>query len=153
VKVKKEKAMTTKPTLVLGATGKTGRRVVQRLTARGFPVRAGSRSASAPFDWEDRTTWVPALNGVGAVYVTYYPDVAVPGAADVVGDFAKLAVDNGVRRLVLLSGRGEDGAVLAERAVQASGADWTVLRSSWFSQNFSEGFFVDQVLNGELALP
>jgi len=90
---------------------------------------------------------------VRAVYVTYYPDMAVPGAADIVGDFAKLAVDSGVRRLVLLSGRGEDGAILGERAVQDSGADWTILRSSWFSQNFSEGFFVDQVLNGELALP
>src|SRR5262245_38649037 len=70
-----------------------------------------------------------------------------------IGDFAKLAVKNGARRLVLLSGRGEDGAVLGERAAQDSGADWTVLRSSWFSQNFSEGVFVDQVLNGELALP
>src|SRR5262245_16850219 len=104
-KAKKEKAMTTRPTLVLGATGKTGRRVVQRLTARGLPVRAGSRSARPPFDWEDRTTWAPALNGVHAVYVAYYPDVAVPGAADILGEFAKLAVDNGARRLVLLSGR------------------------------------------------
>src|SRR5262249_62219571 len=117
--------MTTKPTLVLGATGKTGRRVVQRLTARGFPVRAGSRSASPPFDWEDRTTWVPALNGVCAVYVTDYPDVAVPGAADVVGDFAKLARDNGVRRLGLLSGRGEEGAVVAGRARHGAGRRWT----------------------------
>jgi uncharacterized protein YbjT (DUF2867 family) len=113
----------------------------------------GSRSSDPAFDWNDRATWVPAVNGVRAVYVTYYPDVAVPGAAEIVGDFAKLAVSNGARRLVLLSGRGEDGAVLCERAVQDSGGDWTVLRSSWFSQNFSEGVFVDQVLNGELALP
>jgi len=145
--------MTTKPVLVLGATGKTGRRVMERLTARELPLRAGSRSGNPPFDWNDRTTWSAALKGVGAVYVTYYPDVAIPGAANTVGDFARLAVDNGVRRLVLLSGRGEDRAVLAERAVQESGADWTVLRSSWFSQNFSEGLFVDHVLAGELALP
>lgn len=145
--------MTTRPTLVLGATGKTGRRVLERLTARELPVRAGSRSSDPAFDWNNRATWAPAVNGVRAVYVTYYPDLAVPGAADIVGDFAKLAVSNGARRLVLLSGRGEEGAVLGERAVQDSGADWTVLRSSWFSQNFSEGLFVDQVLNGELGLP
>src|SRR5262245_55873459 len=137
--------MTTRPTLVLGATGKTGRRVLQRLRARGLSFRAGSRSSDPAFDWNDRATWASAVKGVRAVYVTYYPDVAVPGAADIIDDFAKVAVNSGARRLVLLSGRGEDGAVLSEREVQDSGADWTVLRSSWFSQNFSEGIFVEQV--------
>src|SRR5262249_50147139 len=145
--------MTTRQTLVLGATGKTGRRVLERLTARKFPVRAGSRSSNPAFDWNDRATWAPAVSGVRAVYVTYYPDVAVPGAADIIGDFARLAVSNGARRLVLLAGRAEGEAVRSEGSVRDSGADWTVLRSSWFSQNFSEGIFVDQVLNGELALP
>ncbi len=145
--------MTTRQTLVLGATGKTGRRVAERLTARGVPVRPGSRAGKPPFDWDDRATWTPALDGMGAAYVTYYPDLAIPGAAVTVGDFANLAVKSGVRRLVLLSGRGEDGALLGEQAVRDSGADWTILRSTWFSQNFSEGFFVDQVLNGEVALP
>ena len=145
--------MTTRQTLVLGATGKTGRRVAERLTARGVPVRPGSRSGNPPFDWDDRATWTPALHGMGAAYVSDYPDLAIPGAAATVGDFANLAVKSGVRRLVLLSGRGEDGALLGEQAVRDSGADWTILRSTWFSQNFSEGFFVDQVLNGEVALP
>jgi uncharacterized protein YbjT (DUF2867 family) len=116
-------------------------------------VRHGSRSGEPPFDWENRNTWTAALRGVGAAYVTYYPDLAVPGASDTVGAFADLAVRNGVRRLVLLSGRGEEGALLGERAVQDSGADWTILRSTWFSQNFNEGFFLDQVLKGEVALP
>jgi uncharacterized protein YbjT (DUF2867 family) len=98
--------MTTKLTLVLGATGKTGRRVAERLTARGLPVRLGSRSGEPPFDWDDRATWTPAVNGTGATYVTYYPDLAIPGAADTVGAFANLAVKSGVRRLVLRSGRG-----------------------------------------------
>lgn len=39
------------PTLVLGGTGKTGRRVAERLRTRGLPVRVGSRSAAPPFDW------------------------------------------------------------------------------------------------------
>jgi uncharacterized protein YbjT (DUF2867 family) len=149
----KEDSMATTPTLVLGATGKTGRRVAARLKARGLPVRRGSRSGEPPFDWEDRTTWAPALRGAGAAYVTYYPDLAIPGAADTVGAFAELAVKSGVRRLVLLSGRGEEGALLSEQAVQNSGADWTILRSTWFSQNFDEGFFLDQILSGEVALP
>lgn len=143
----------TNATLVLGGTGKTGRRIVERLSARGVPVRAGSRSGLPPFDWENRETWAPALRGMTSAYVTYYPDLVVPGAAATVGSFAQLAVGFGVRRLVLLSGRGEEGAQLAEQAVQASGADWTILRSSWFCQNFSEGSFLGMVLGGEVALP
>jgi len=139
--------------LVVGGTGKTGRRVAERLEGRGIPVRNGSRSADPPFDWEDPTTWTPAVQGVESAYVTYFPDLAVPGAADTVRAFADVAVTNGVRRLVLLSGRGEEGARLGEQAVQESGAEWTILRCSWFSQNFSEGFFLDPVRAGEVALP
>ncbi|MBP7149152.1 MAG: NAD(P)H-binding protein [Acidobacteria bacterium] len=148
-----EKNLITDTTLVLGATGKTGRRIANRLTARGLPVRAGSRAGHPPFDWEDRRTWAPALQGARAAYVTYYPDLAVPGAADALGSFAELAVESGVRRLVLLSGRGEEGARLGETAVQDSGADWTILRCSWFDQNFSEGNFLGLVLGGVVALP
>jgi uncharacterized protein YbjT (DUF2867 family) len=140
-------------TLVIGGNGKTGRRVAKLLTARGWPIRIGSRSGEPPFDWNARVTWEAALRGAQSVYVAYYPDLAVPGAAATVGELAKVAVKNGVRRLVLLSGRGEEGALLAEQAVRDSGAEWTVLRSSWFSQNFSEGFFLDQVRSGEVALP
>lgn len=143
----------TNTTLVLGATGKTGRRIAQRLSMRGLPVRAGSRSGQPPFDWEDESTWLPVLRGVTSVYLSYFPDLAVPGAADTVDAFAELAVQSGVRRLVLLSGRGEEGAQLGEKAVQDSGADWTILRSSWFNQNFSEGNFLPLVLSGVVALP
>jgi uncharacterized protein YbjT (DUF2867 family) len=148
-----EKMRQTKPTLVLGGTGKTGRRVVERLERRGLPVRVGSRSAEPPFDWEDRSTWAPALQGVGAVYVSFYPDLAVPGAVEVVGSFAELAVKSGVPRLVLLSGRGEPEAEQAERAVGETGAELTILRSTWFAQNFSESYMLDGVLNGEVAAP
>jgi uncharacterized protein YbjT (DUF2867 family) len=139
--------------LVLGATGKTGRRVVQRLQARGAPTRAGSRTGQPPFDWEDRDTWASALSGVGAVYVTYYPDLAVPGAPEAVGELARLACEQGVRRIVLLSGRGEEEAQRSEEIVKQAGIDWTILRSSWFDQNFSEGFLTDAVLEGVVALP
>jgi uncharacterized protein YbjT (DUF2867 family) len=142
-----------KPTLILGGTGKTGRRLADRLTAQGLPVRIGSRSGTPPFDWEDNTTWESALDGVGAVYISYYPDLAVPGAAEAVGAFANLAVERGVRRLVLLSGRGETEAQRAEEMLKASDADWTILRCAWFSQNFSESFLLDPLLAGEVALP
>nr|WTB29303.1 NmrA family NAD(P)-binding protein [Streptomyces sp. NBC_00830] len=142
-----------KTTLVIGGTGKTGRRVAERLTARGLPVRVGSRSGEPPFVWEDPSTWEAALEGVGAVYVTYYPDLAFPGAAEAVGAFSKVAVEMGARRLVLLSGRGEEGAVISEDKLKESGADWTVVRANWFNQNFSESFFLEPVLSGELALP
>ncbi|MEU8303170.1 NAD(P)H-binding protein [Actinomadura sp. NPDC048955] len=140
-------------TLVLGGTGKTGRRVVQRLTGRGLRVRIGSRSGGVPFDWADRATWAPALDGVHAVYVAYYPDLAAPGAPETIGAFAELAVESGAGRLVLLSGRGEDEALACERTLAASGADWTVLRASWFAQNFSESYLLDPVVSGEVVLP
>jgi uncharacterized protein YbjT (DUF2867 family) len=140
------------PVLVLGSTGKTGRRVVERLTARGIPTRAGVRSAEPPFDWDDRDTWAPVLHGVGAVYVQHYLD-ALPGAAESIGSFAELAVATGVRRLVHLSGRNEPEAELAARAVRDTGAEVTTLRSTWFMQNFSESYFLDGLLAGELALP
>jgi uncharacterized protein YbjT (DUF2867 family) len=140
-------------TLVLGGTGKTGRRIVQRLQARGRPVRVGTPSATPPFDWADAASWPAALDGVGSVYVTYYPDLAVPGAAEAVGTFADLAVARGVRRLVLLSGRGEEGARRGEQALQQSGADWTIVRSAFMAQNFNESFFLEPVRAGEVAFP
>ncbi len=141
------------PTLVIAATGKTGRRVADRLEAQGRPVRRGSRSAAIPFDWDDRTTWGPALEGVGAAYVVYTPDLAVPAAPAVIQAFTELAKKLGVRRLVLLSGRGEEEAERCERIVQASGLEWTVVRASWFAQNFDEGEFTELVVAGEVTLP
>lgn len=127
----------TETILVLGGTGKTGRRVIDRLRARDLPVRVGSRSADPPFDWEDRATWAPALRGASSAYVSFYPDLAVPGACETIAAFAEQAVAGGTRRLVLLSGRGEEEAQRAEQVVQSSGAEWTVVRCSWFMQNFS----------------
>jgi uncharacterized protein YbjT (DUF2867 family) len=143
----------TAPTLVISNTGKTGSRVAERLEARGVPTRAGSRSADPPFDWENRDTWAAALNGARAAYVSYYPDIAIPGAVEAITAFAETALEQDVRRLVLLSGRGEEEAQRAERAVRESGADWTIVRCSWFNQNFSEGFFAEGVVAGEVVLP
>ena len=157
-KMETENTQETKTTLVLGGTGKTGRRVVEQLRTLGLPARVGSRSGEPPFDWEDHTTWVPALRRVDSVYVTYYPDLAVPGSVEAVCSFAKLAVENGVRRLVLLSGRGEPEAERAELALREvvdakAGAEWTILRSTWFMQNFSEDYMLEHVLSGEIRLP
>ncbi|MFE9467479.1 NAD(P)H-binding protein [Streptomyces virginiae] len=140
-------------TLVIGGNGKTGRKVAEKLTARGRAVRIGSRSGEPAFDWNEPGTWLPALEGVDRVYVTYYPDLAFPGAPEQVGAFAEAAVAAGARRLVLLSGRGEKAAQLSEEKLKASGADWTVVRASWFNQNFDESFFLEPVLAGVIALP
>jgi uncharacterized protein YbjT (DUF2867 family) len=141
------------PVLLVGGSGKTGRRIADRLTSRGVAVRIGSRWAEQRFDWLDRSSWRSALDGASAAYITYYPDLAVPGAAAAVDAFSRQAMELGVRRLVLLSGRGEPEAQHAEEMLKATGADWTILRCAWFSQNFSEGFFLDQILAGVLALP
>jgi len=140
-------------TLVLGGTGKTGRRIVSSLQAKGMPVRIGSRSASPSFDWNNETGWDDCLKVVQAVYISYAPDLAIPGAADAIQAFTDRAKRHGVKRLVLLSGRGEAEAQACEKIVQESGIDWTIVRASWFFQNFSEGAFVDMVLSGQITLP
>ena len=140
-------------TLVIGGTGKTGSRIVERLKAKGVPVRVGSRSATPSFDWDNESTWAPALKDVASVYINYAPDLAVPGATHAIQGLVNEAVKQGVKHLVILSGRGEAEAQACERIVQNSGVDWTVVRASWFNQNFSEGAFVDMVHAGVIALP
>jgi uncharacterized protein YbjT (DUF2867 family) len=140
-------------TLILGATGKTGSRVADRLRRRGRAVRLGSRSGTPRFDWDDRSTWAEAASGTTAAYLSYYPDLAVPGAAQTVAAFAETALAQGVRRLVLLSGRGEPEAQRAEQLVQALDPAATVVRCSWFAQNFSESVFLEGLRAGTLALP
>ncbi|MEU6169929.1 NAD-dependent epimerase/dehydratase family protein [Streptomyces tanashiensis] len=144
----------TKPILVLGGTGKTGRRVVSRLRARGYEVRAASRKGPARFDWHDENTWEPVLDGVGAAYLV---DSMRSDAAASLSAFGKLAASGGVERLVLLSHRdwvvpeGEE-KLPCERAVRESGAEWTLLKPAWFAQNFSEdAFFRSQVVDGEMV--
>jgi len=139
--------------LVIGASGKTGRRIVQRLADKGHTARQGSRRSDTPFDWDNQGTWEAVLEGVTAAYISYAPDLAIPGAADAVRAFVERAVEHGVRRLVLLSGRGEAEAQRCERLIQRTDVEWTVVRASWFNQNFSEGAFLDMVLGGEIALP
>ncbi|MDT3251327.1 NAD(P)H-binding protein [Serratia sp. root2] len=143
----------TSPILVLGATGKTGSRVAARLQQQGVAVRAGHRGAAIPFDWEDSGSWQPALQDVKKLYLSFQPDLAVPGAIDTIERFCRQAVAVGVQKIVLLSGRGEDEARQAEEIIERSGADWTILRASWFMQNFSESFILDDLLNGTVYLP
>jgi len=141
------------PILVLGGTGKTGQRVVKRLIEQGQHVRIGSREAALPFDWDAPETWAPVIEGTRAIYIAYHPDLAVPGALKTVGGFVETALRAGVKRMVLLSGRGEEEAEQTEQMLIASGADWTIVRASWFFQNFSETFLVDAINTGEVALP
>ncbi|MDL2399157.1 NmrA family NAD(P)-binding protein [Rhizobium mayense] len=138
---------------IIGGLGKTGGRVARRLKDRGIDVRAASRSTAPSFDWQDRGTWHAALTGVAVAYVAFQPDLAVAWAAEAISALAKTAADAGVGHIVLLSGRGENGAVRSENELKAVGVDYTVLRASWFNQNFSEGAFLDQLHQGKLALP
>ncbi|EPX76148.1 NAD(P)H-binding protein [Salipiger mucosus] len=145
--------MQDRPILVIGATGKTGRRVASRLEARGLPLRRGARTSATPFDWEAPETWAPALRGARAAYVTYFPDLAFPGAVEKLESLCETARDVGVEHLVLLSGRGEHHAQLGEEVVRHSGVDFTIVRAAWFAQNFSEGYLRDPVLAGVLPMP
>lgn len=145
--------MADQPVLIIGAGGKTGGRVDARLRAKGIATRPVSRSSAIPFDWLRPETWDAALDSVASAYVTYQPDLAVEGSAQAIDELAARARAKGVRHIVLLSGRNEPGAQRAEAALQASGVDWTIVRASWFAQNFSEGYLLDSVRAGEVALP
>jgi uncharacterized protein YbjT (DUF2867 family) len=141
------------PILIIGGAGKTGARVNARLQPRGIATRPVSRSTAVPFDWNKPKTWPAALDGVSSAYVTYQPDIAVEGSTEAITELSRLAREKGLARVVLLSGRGEPSAQRAEAALQASGVPWTNVRASWFNQNFSEGYLLDGVLAGEIALP
>jgi len=145
--------MTKPPILIVGKTAKTGYRVDQRLQALGYRTRGVSRSSAPAFDWADKSTWQAALKGTYSAYVTFYPDLAIPSAEDTIRAFVDVAKDVGLQHLVLLSGRGEQGAARAERVLMDSGLDWNVVRANWFMQNFSEGFMIEGILAGELKLP
>ena len=142
--------------LILGASGKSGRRVAARLRLRGVATRLASRSSPTPFDWSDPTGWDAALDGITAVYMVA---PATVGPAD---EFVASAQSAGVRRVVLLSGRGADSwgdstfgldMRAAESAVRSSALEWTVLRPNNFAQNFDEDLFLAPLRSGELALP
>ncbi|EKO3906632.1 NmrA family NAD(P)-binding protein [Vibrio fluvialis] len=141
------------PIVIIGKNAKTGVRVNKRLIELGFETRPVSRSTSVCFDWENRTTWPAALKGAKSAYVTYQPDLAVPNAESDIRAFVEVAKAEGVEHIVLLSGRGEDGAERAEQVLINSGLEWNVVRASWFAQNFSESFMADGILNGHLILP
>lgn len=145
--------MISKPILVTGATGKTGSRVMARLKAAGHNARSGSRKGATPFDWSNPSTWQKALHGVNAVYINYHPDYAFPGAIDNLGNFARIAESSGVERLVMLTGRGEKHAQFGEEVIASSGLDYTIVRSAWFAQNFSEGSLWEPVMQGVLPMP
>ncbi len=145
--------MSDQPILVIGATGKTGSRVATKLEAKGLPVRRGARRSETPFDWEDPSTWAPVLSGVSKAYVTYFPDLAFPGAVEKLEAFTKVAAGSGLEHMVLLSGRGEHFASLGEEVVRNSGLGFTIVRAAWFAQNFSEGYLRDPILDGVLPMP
>lgn len=146
--------MKTKKILVLGGNGKTGRRVAALLeTQKDVEVRIGSRSATIPFDWEKPETWLNAMQDIDTVYITFQPDLAVPTAPEIIQKFTTLATQNGVEKMVLLSGRGEKEAQVCEEIVKETAKNWTIVRASWFNQNFSESIFLEPVSAGFVALP
>ncbi len=145
--------MQSQPILVVGATGKTGSRVITKLEDKGLALRRGSRGSDIPFDWETPATWAPALAGIKSAYVTYFPDLAFPGAVEKLEAFTKVAAASGLEHIVLLSGRGEHHARLGEEVVRNSGIPFTLVRSAWFAQNFSEGYLRDPILAGVLPMP
>jgi uncharacterized protein YbjT (DUF2867 family) len=144
-------------TLILGGTGKTGRRIVERLAALGVDAVAGSRHPqpglpSILFDWDDTTTHV--LDDVDTLYLM--PPALRVDHVGIVTAFIEQAAS--VRRVVFLSARGVDVAPpnplrAIETMLQDSGLAWSVLRPTWFNQNFTEGVFAGGIADGVIVAP
>ena len=143
----------TAPIIVINSTGKIGSRVAANLQARGLPHRGASRRTPVPFDWQDDSTWAKALTGGKAAFISFVPDLAAPEALPIMERFVAAARDAGLGKLVLLTGRGEIGAIAAENVVRESGLAWTIVRAAWFNQNFSEGHLLESVREGHLYMP
>lgn len=139
--------------LVLGANGKTGARVANKLERLNIRVRRGSRREQPAFSWDDSRQWDEVLDGIDSVYITYQPDLAIPGTTQIMASFVQHCRKQGIRRLVLLSGRGEPEALACEKVVEGSGLVTTIVRSSFFNQNFSESFMLEPILAREVFLP
>ncbi|MGR3563777.1 MAG: ergot alkaloid biosynthesis protein [Heliomarina sp.] len=130
--------------LVIGGKGKTGQRVVERLTAIGAELAVGTRTPTGSrdrfFDWAD-TASVAAFEGCSAVYL-----VAPTDRTDhlyVMRPILKRAVKRRGRRFVLLSSslldRGGPMIGGVHGWLADTAPEWAVLRPSWFMQNFSDG--------------
>lgn len=138
-------AVPSSTTLVIGGTGKVGRRVAAALRERGGHARVASRSGGdIRFDWRDASTYAPALEGTDAVFIVG------PGSATdwspLLAELLDAAKTAGTRRAVLLSARAveflPDGAVdRAERVLREGPVAWTILRPAHFAQNFTEAMF------------
>ena len=139
--------------LVIGGTGKTGRRVVSLLEQQNATVRIGSRNSVPAFDWDKPETYAPVLKNIDRAYITYSPDLAVPGAKEAIAKLTEAALKAGVEKVVLLSGKGEKEAEACEEIVANSGLNYTLVRASWFNQNFSESVFLEPILAGHVELP
>jgi uncharacterized protein YbjT (DUF2867 family) len=145
--------METKKILILGGNGKTGRRVAQLLKENSnAEVYIGSRNGIPPFYWENPETWSEVIEGIDTVYITFQPDLAIPSAPETIQKFTNLASQNGIQKIVLLSGRGEKEAQVCEEIVKSTAKNWTIVRSSWFNQNFSESIFLEPILAGYVAI-
>jgi uncharacterized protein YbjT (DUF2867 family) len=143
--------------LVLGATGKTGSRVADRLSERGVSVRTAARGgADIRFDWNNPATFGGALQGVTGVYLI--SPVMRVDFAGVVSDFLDQAEQAGVENITYLSAYGVEHAP-AEVALRAVELDLesrrsfthSILRPAWFMQNFSETFL--KPVDDEIVVP
>ena len=153
--------------VLTGATGTIGRATARALQAAGVPFRAASRTplkaqalgtAAVELDWDRPATLDPAFAGAETLFlltpVTEYQDVYVEAAVAA----AKRA---GIRRIVRLSVIGAEKPGMAmnrvhragERAIEASGIAWTMLRPNSLAQNFVNYYGVDPHKNGPVYLP
>jgi len=146
----------TKNVLIIGGKGKNGRRVAEKLKSHKFNPIVTTRTINAHveneryFDWNDSSTFGPALKNIEIVYIVH-PDTSMLGAEQQIEGLITEMMNQSVSKAVLLSGRGQASVEKCEKILMQSQLDWTVIRSAWFNQNFSEGHFLHGIRSGEVT--
>jgi uncharacterized protein YbjT (DUF2867 family) len=145
-----------KPILVTGASGNVGAPLVALLAAAGLPVIATSttaRSGACRLDFEDPTSFAPALDGVGRVFLMRPPQIS--DTKRYLRPFLRAMEAAGVEHVVFLSLMGANPAMphwRVERDLRASTLAWTLLRPSFFAQNLGAAYRDDIRLRDRLRL-
>jgi uncharacterized protein YbjT (DUF2867 family) len=154
--------------LLTGASGTIGRATMAALRAAGKDFKVAARTPSklnalgvpgVPLDWDELGSYLPAMQGVDRLFLLTPNSERQAGYVLQAVAAARRA---GVKHIVRLSVMGADadpGIILgrqhfaAEREIRASGIAWTMLRPSFFMDNFINYYGVDPTGDSEVFLP
>ena len=150
---KEQMIMKSEFTLITGPDSKIGKNLVRLCDESDINYRACSHSTDIVCDWEDITTFDEAITDVCSIYLIIPPALAFSNMLKKMSLFVGLCESYDVEHIILLSGGGEEHSLEIEHVVRSYSIPVTMIRPSRFAENFSEGFFLKSIVDGELIVP